>query len=114
MYLEDPYIILSSLNKRQVKRSLEEKDPTKPVVQDFWIDGNYRISKSRITDEHLDRWVEATYKNYTELNSYLFPLNLVITLASITPTIVKIEYNKVNTVDELQMPFSVPEKYVLK
>lgn len=114
MYEEEPYIILSSLNKRQVKRALEEKDPTKPVVQDFWIDGNYRIARSRITDEKLDRWVETNYKNFTDVNGYLFPLNLVITLASNTPTIMKIEYTKVSTMEELSMPFTVPEKYQAK
>jgi hypothetical protein len=114
LYEEEPYVILSSLNNRQVKRSLEEKDPTKPVVQDFWIDGNYRIAKSRITDEHLDRWVEASYKNFIDVNGSLFPLNFVITLASITPTIIKVEYSKVTKVEELQMPFTVPEKYQAK
>lgn len=114
MYEEEPYVILSSLNKRQMKRSLEEKDPTKPIVQDFWIDGNYRIARSRITDDRQNRYVEASYKNFTDVNGYLFPLNFVVTLASSTPTIMKIEYSKVNTVEELQMPFTVPEKYEVK
>ena len=51
MYEDEPYIILSTLNKRQSKRVQEEKDPTKPIIQDFWIDGNYRIAKSKITDD---------------------------------------------------------------
>lgn len=114
LYEEEPYMILSSLNKRQIKRSQEEKDPTKPIVQDFWIDGNYRIARSRITDDRLNRFVEANYKNFTDLNGYLFPLNFVVTLASSSPTIIKIEYTKVNTVEQLQMPFSIPEKYESK
>lgn len=111
LYEEEPYLILSTLNKRQARRASEEKDPNKPMVQDFWIDGNYRIAKSRITDEKKDRWVEATYKNFSDVNGYLFPNNLVVTIASTSPTIIKIDYTKATNEDSLQMPFSIPEKY---
>jgi hypothetical protein len=111
LYEEDPYVILSSLNKRQARRSAEEKDPNVAVVQDFWIDGNYRIAKSRITDNKRDRWVEASYKNFIDVSGYLFPSNLVVTISSSSPTIMKIDYNRAMNLDSLQMPFSVPDKY---
>ena len=111
MYEDEPYIILSTLNKRQARRASEEKDPNKPVVQDFWIDGNYRIAKSRISDEKKDRWVEATYSKFSEVGGYLFPGNLVVTIASSTPTIIRVEYTKVVSEDTLQLPFTIPEKY---
>ncbi len=111
VYEEEPYLILSTLNKRQARRAAEEKDPNKPLVQDFWIDGNYRIAKSRITDEKKDRWVEATYKNFTDVNGYLFPNSLVVTIASTSPTIIRVDYTKAVNDDSLQMPFSIPEKY---
>lgn len=114
IYEEEPFIILSSLNKRQVRRASEEKDPTKPVIQDFWIDGNYRIAKSKITDDKLDRFVEATYKEFTDVNGSLFPSNLVLTISGTTPTIMKINYSKVSQVDSLSLPFSIPEKYEVK
>jgi hypothetical protein len=111
IYDEDPYVILSTLNKRQARRAAEEKDPNKPMVQDFWIDGNYRIAKSRITDQKLDRFVEASYKNFIDLDGSLFPNNIVVTIASTTPTIISVEYTKAVNEDTLQMPFSIPEKY---
>lgn len=111
LYEEDPFVILSSMNKRQLRRAAEEKDPNRPVIQDFWIDGNYRIAKSKITDDRRDRWVEATYKNFTDVDGSLFPTGLVVTISGATPTIIKLEYNKVATADSLQMPFSIPEKY---
>jgi hypothetical protein len=114
LYEEEPYIILSTLNKRQARRAAEEKDPNQPLIQDFWIDGNYRIAKSRITDEKKDRWVEATYKNFTDVNGYLFPNNFIVTITSTTPTIIKVDYSKVENADTLQMPFSIPEKYEAK
>jgi len=114
MYQDEPYIILSTLNKRQSKRVQEEKDPTKPIIQDFWIDGNYRIAKSKITDDKKDRWIEATYKNFMDVNSELFPGNLVVTISSASPIIIKLEYTKVTANEEFNMPFSVPEKYERK
>jgi len=111
LYQDDPYVILSTLNKRQARRAAEEKDPTKPVVQDFWIDGNYRIARSRITDDKKDRWVEASYKNFIDLNGSLFPTEIVVTVAASTPKIIKIEYKKAEREEALTMPFTVPEKY---
>lgn len=113
-YEEEPFIILSSMNKRQLRRAAEEKDPARPVIQDFWIDGNFRIAKSKITDDKRDRWVEATYKDFVDVNGYLFPDILVVTVSGITPTIMKLDYSKVTVSDSLQMPFSIPEKYELK
>lgn len=114
LYDEEPYVIMSTLNKRQAKRASEEKDPNKPIIQDFWIDGNYRIAKSRITDEKRERWIEATYKDFTEVNGSLFPNNFVVTIASNSPTIIRVDYSKVVSEDTLQMPFSIPEKYTSK
>lgn len=113
-YEEQPYAILSTLNKRQARRTMEEKDPSRPVIQDFWIDGNYRIVKSRITDEKLDRWVEASYTQFTAVNGYLFPLNIVVTFFSSTPVIMKVSYSKVANEETLTMPFTIPDKYERK
>ena len=114
VYEDGPYFILSTLNKRRVKRVLEEKDPSKPVIQDFWIDGNFRIAKSKITDERLDRWIEASYKNFTDVGGKLFPNDLVVTISSSSPTIIKISYNKLTAEESFTMPFTVPEKYERK
>jgi len=110
-YEEEPYFILSTLNKHKSKRVQEEKDPNKPIIQDFWIDGNYRIAKSKITDDKLDRYVEANYKNFVAVDEKLFPSNMVVTISSTTPIIIKLEYNKVVREDMLTFPFTVPEKY---
>jgi hypothetical protein len=110
-YEEDPYAILSTLNKRQARRAMEEKDPSRPVIQDFWIDGNYRIIKSKITDEKLDRWMEARYSSFTSVNNYLFPNNIVVTFFSGSPVIMKVTYTKVTSEETLAMPFTIPDKY---
>jgi hypothetical protein len=113
-YEEDPYAILSTLNKRQVRRAMEEKDPARPVIQDFWIDGNYRIVKSRITDDKLDRWVEATYSSFFPVNSRLFAQNMVVTFFASTPVIMKVSFSKVTAEESVTLPFTIPERYEKK
>ncbi|MFM2136730.1 MAG: hypothetical protein RL021_2130 [Bacteroidota bacterium] len=113
-YEEEPYAILSTLNKRQVRRSLEEKDPSRPVIQDFWIDGNYRIVKSKITDDKQDRWVEASYTGFAAVNDRLFPHNMVVTFFALTPVIMKITYSKVTSEEAVTLPFTIPDKYERK
>ncbi|MBK7432403.1 MAG: DUF4292 domain-containing protein [Bacteroidetes bacterium] len=74
---------------------MEEKIQQNLLSRNFWIDGNYRIAKSKITDDKLDRFVEATYKEFIDVSGSLFPSNLVLTISGITPTIMKINYSKV-------------------
>ena len=74
---------------------MEEKDPNTPVVQDFWIDGNYRIAKAKITDDKLDRWVEARYTAFDSVSTGLFPQQVIVTVSGSTPVIMKITYDKI-------------------
>lgn len=113
-YEEQPYGILSTLNRRQAKRAMEEKDPSTPVIQDFWIDGNYRIVRSKITDDRLDRWVEASYSDFIAVNQRLFPQNIVVTFFAASPVIMKVSYSKVVGEETLALPFTIPEKYERK
>ncbi|MCC7232520.1 MAG: DUF4292 domain-containing protein [Bacteroidia bacterium] len=114
IYEDNPFVILSTMNKRQSRRSLEEKDPAKPITQDFWIDGNYRINRSRITDDKLNRWVEATYRNFIPVAGNLYPTQLIVTISSSSPVIIKVSYSKVVSGEEISFPFTIPEKYQRK
>jgi hypothetical protein len=117
VYEDSTFLILSTLNKRQAKRVMEDKDVNKPIIQDFWIDGNYKIRKSKITDDKLNRTLEADYNNFFDLNAdsatvnkKLFPQNIEVNVTSATPLKIKVQYNKV-TEEPTSLPFNVPEKY---
>jgi len=117
VYEDSTFLILSTLNKHQARRVMEDKDVNKPVIQDFWIDGNYKIRKSKITDDKLNRTLEADYNNFFELNpdstgsnKKLFPQNIEVTVAASAPLKIKVQYNKV-TEEPTTLPFTVPEKY---
>jgi len=113
VYEDSTFLILSTLNKHQVKRIMEDKDPTKPVIQDFWIDSNYKINKSKISDEKLNRTLEASYTNFFQVSDKLLPQNIDVSIVASAPLKIKVRYNKV-TAEETTFPFSVPDKYERK
>jgi hypothetical protein len=114
VYDDSTFVILSTLNKRQTKRILEEKDPTKPIIQDFWIDDYYKINKSKITDDRQNRTLQAEYRDFSEVSEKRFPNNIVVTVTASSPLRIKVKYTKVNSGEQQSMPFSVPEKYEKK
>ena len=114
VYDDSTFVILSTLNKHQTKRIAEEKDPTKPIIQDFWIDGHYKINRSKITDDRLDRTLEAEYNDFIDVDSQHFPQNILVTVKAQSPLRIKVRYNKVTSGEPQTIPFTVPEKYELK
>ncbi|MFI5344538.1 MAG: DUF4292 domain-containing protein, partial [Chlamydiales bacterium] len=114
VYEDSTYLILSTLNKRRAKRVTEDKDPNKPIIQDFWIDSNYKINKSKITDDKLDRTLEADYGHYFYLNEKLFPHSIFVSVTSSSPLKINVDFKKVALEDSLSMPFTVPDKYERK
>ena len=114
VYEEDSTTILSTLNKRKLKRAMEDKDPNKPVIQDFWINGDYRIMKSRIEDDKLDRSLEATYSEFTSESAKLIPNRILVKMIGTKSTTIKIDYSKITVDVPATLPFTVSDKYERK
>jgi hypothetical protein len=111
VYEDSTFLILSTLSKRKAKRVMEDKDPNKPIVQDFWIDSNYKINRAKITDDKLERTLEANYADYFEVNKKLFPQQIRVNVTASSPLKINVRYGKVTTDEVLTMPFTIPEKY---
>lgn len=112
VYLEDKYYILSSLSKRKLKRSLEEKDPNKPVVQDMWIsDSNYRVIKLSIEDDRVQKSLVTDYSNFNTTNAGIFPFSSFTKIKAEKNVEVKIEYEKLETGEAQDFPFKVPKNF---
>lgn len=112
VYLEDKYYILSSLSKRKLKRSLEEKDPNKPVVQDVWIsDDNYRIIKLSIEDDRVKKSLITDYSNFKNTNAGIFPFSSSTKIKAEKNVEVKIDYDKLETGEVQEFPFKVPKNF---
>lgn len=111
-YVDDPFYILSTLNRRKLKRSLEEKDPNKRIIQDIWMDpGNAKIHRMKIEDNKTQREIEIVYSDYREVESKYFPYKTVIHIRGDKPVKMEINYSKVSINAPQEFPFSIPAKY---
>lgn len=113
VYLEDQQYILSTLSKRKLKRSLEEKDPSKPVIQDFYVDGNsYHITKLYIEDNRgANKTLLTEYSDFQMTNEGVFPHQSKTIIKAEKDIQIDIEYSKISIDDTLDFPFSVPKSY---
>ncbi len=112
VYIEDKYYILSTFSKRKLKRSLEDKDPNKPVVQDFWVsDDNYRITKLSIEDNRVNKTLVTEYSDFRQTDAGTFPFKSTTQIKAEKEIMVEIEYNKITVGEPLEFTFSIPARY---
>jgi hypothetical protein len=111
VYLEEKYYILSSLNKHKLKRSLEEKDPNKPVIQDCYIDTSYRITRVSVEDQKINKTLVTDYSDFRITDSGLFPFKSITKITAEKDFEITIEYNKVETGEVQEFPFTIPASY---
>jgi hypothetical protein len=112
VYIEEKYYILSTLSKRKLKRSLEEVDVTKPIVQDLWVDGTtYRITKLSVADQRLQKSLLTDYSDHRTTDAGLFPFRSNTSIKAEKQLNVAIEYQKVTVNTEVDFPFNIPDGY---
>lgn len=116
VYLEDSlgsqFYILSSLNKKKLKRSLEEKDLNKPVIQDVYInDTTYRINQVQVEDQRINKILNTVYSDFRATEGGLFPFKLKTTIKAEKNIEINIEYGKVAKAEALEFPFTIPNNY---
>jgi hypothetical protein len=112
VYLEDKYFILSTLSKHKLKRSLEEKDPNKPISQDMWIDDVYfRVIRNRVEDNRINKTMEINYSDFRSTDYGIFPYKCVTDIAADKKIHIEIEYSKLTLGEPQDFPFTIPESY---
>ena len=112
VYLEDKYYILSSLNKHKLKRSLEEKDLNKPVIQDCYIDnGSYRITRMMVEDQKISKTLETNYGDFRPTEGGMFPFHSQTKITAEKTFEITIDYAKVETGNPQEFPFNIPNNY---
>lgn len=117
-YVDDDNYILSSLRKRKLKRSMEDKDKTKRVVQDIWLDPkSFRIIKQSIDDNKLRKKLIVHYDDFRELERAegipaveVFYRSVMI-LEGEKPSKLSYEISRFLPDKEQEFPFTIPEKY---
>ncbi len=112
VYIEDKYYILSTLSKRKLKRSLEEIDIDKPIVQDLWVsDTTYRVVKLNIEDNRVGKSLVTDYDDHRQTEGGLFPFISRTQIKAGKEAHIEIEYSKVTLNNDIDFPFSVPSGF---
>lgn len=109
---EDKYYILSTLGKRKLNRSLEEKDPNKPIIQDMWVnDSTFRITKLSIEDNKIDKTLLTGYEDFRPTDTGLFPYKSKTRITAEKTINISIYYSKITVNEEQEFPFHIPRSY---
>jgi hypothetical protein len=112
VYLEEGYYILSTLSKRALKRSLEDIDINRPIVQDIWVDGlTYRVTKLSIEDQRTNKSLLTDYSDHQPTDGGIFPYRSSTVINADKQIKIKIEYNKISLNTDLDFPFKIPAGY---
>lgn len=116
VYLEDSlgsqFYILSSLNKKKLKRSLEEKDLNKPVIQDVYVcDTTYRVKRMQVEDQRINKLLNTEYSDFRLTDGGLFPFKMKTNITAEKNIEIRIEYGKVAKSESLDFPFTIPANY---
>ncbi len=112
VYIEDRYYILSTLSKRNLKRSLDQTDIDKPIVQDLWVDGNnYRITKVNVEDQRLGKTLLTQYEDHRASEGGLFPFKSQTIINAGKTIRINIEYQKLTLNTDIDFPFNIPPGY---
>lgn len=112
VYVEDSCYILSTMSKRKLKRSLEDVDITKPVVQDVWVeDSTYRVMKLSIEDLRVQKSLLTEYYDFRTTDGGLFPFRSSTLVKSGQQIRIDIEYSRISVNTDLEFPFTIPQGY---
>jgi hypothetical protein len=112
VYLEDKFYILSSLNKKKLKRALEEKDLNKPVIQDVYInDAYFKIFKMSVEDQKIGKTLLVEYEDFRQTDFGQFPFKSNTKVTSEKELEIKIEFGKIVVGEIQEFPFNIPSNY---
>jgi hypothetical protein len=112
VYIDEKYYILSTLSKRKLKRSLEDIDPNKPIVQDLWVDDtSYRIIRLSVEDQKREKSLLTDYSDHRETDAGKFPYKSKTNIKAEKNILIDIGYNKLTISNDLEFPFSIPSSY---
>ena len=112
VYVEDKYYILSTLSKRNLKRSLEEADVDRPIVQDVWVNANnFRITKLNLEDQRVGKSLLTDYEDHRITEGGLFPYRSGTVINAGKVLRFNIEYQKLTLNTSIDFPFNIPQGY---
>lgn len=114
-YNDKNYYVLSSVNKRKLKKA-REKDKSIRTDDDLvfsnWIDPElFRIAKVVMLDLRYNQSVSVAYSDFREVKGFRVPYQMETTIASSQYAELKAEYSRFEVNESLSYPFKVSSKY---
>jgi outer membrane lipoprotein-sorting protein len=95
-----------------LKRSLEDIDPNKPIVQDLWVnDQTYRITRLSVDDQRLQKSLLTDYSDHRTTDGGLFPFHSKTLIKAEKQVEIDIEFNKITLNNDPEFPFNIPSGY---
>ena len=112
VYTEDKEYVLSSLNKKKLKRSLEEVEPNKQVIQDIYVmEDRFRILSVSVVDQKINKSLLTTYEDFRDTPGGLFPFKSKTVITAEKNFELQIEYGKLVVGEPQEFPFTIPSSY---
>ena len=102
--------------RERIERKYERRpDKFDGLEMNIWVDpGNQKINRLVVVDHLLDGTLTAYYSDFRQTPSGSMPFRTKLEIRAKKKIDVEIVYSKVTLLDEVEMPFSIPEKYERK
>lgn len=107
-------LFLGTTKKRRVKKAIkkDKESKLKEDNQSIWLDPKtFKIKELFVTDHSSEKSFRANYSNHQEAGNQLFPFTARFFISSNQNAYLGVEMSKVTLENDLNMPFSIPEKY---
>lgn len=119
--IEDRKYVLVSMNerkfnrtKRKIERKIQKsKNPSSIIYQENYIDPHsYRVENIYVKELYKDWDLFVKYSNFKHINKKLFSYLVQFNFNSLnTKFSLDVNYSGVNFVEEVSMPFRIPNNY---
>jgi hypothetical protein len=107
-------LFLGTTKKRRVKKAIkkDKESKLKEDNQSIWLDPQtFKIKELFVTDLRSEQSFRANYSNHQKVENQMFPFTTRFFISSNQNAYLGVEVSKVTLEKELNMPFSIPEKY---
>lgn len=103
---------LSTIGRRKLRRYIETTNNLKLLKQKITLSpDNFKILKQTIEEKDTDRKLEVKYSDFESYNNQFYAKTLKCEVNSNKKMNLDITYEKVEAVDTLEFPFTIPSKY---
>lgn len=103
---------LSTIGRRKLRRYIETTNNLKLLKQKITLSpDNFKILKQTLEEKDTDRKLEVKYSDFESYNNQFYAKTLKCEVNSNKKMNLDISYEKIEVVDTLEFPFTIPSKY---